>query len=144
MQKQDFFSSSKFVTELTPKDFDPVSTWKLKKDDACAIVLFYVPWCPYCQAVKEAWQDLGEKAAFFDVYSMNCEKYSEFCSKIREDNPDLIVSYPTMIIYTNGSPTEKVGIDESKRTVKNFIKACMRVCDKSYHYIDPPKKKKGC
>ena len=128
-EEKSYFTGSKFVTELTPDDFDPIATWKLKDKKKCSIVLFYAPWCYYCKKMKETWEELGEKAAFFDVYSMNCELYSSHCSKIREDNIELIKSFPTMIIYTNGGPVEKVGIDENTRTVGRLIKDCMRVCD---------------
>lgn len=141
MEKENYFSGSKFVTELTPKDFNSIETWKLK-DKKCAIILFYAPWCPFCKEMKKVWEELGEKAAFFDVYAMNCEKHMKFCNKIREDNPELISSYPTMVIYKEGSPVEKVGVEGSKRNVGNFIKACMRGCDRSYHYIPVPNKKK--
>ena len=129
-EKNSYFVGSKFVTELTPNDFDPIATWKLNDIQGCSIVLFYAPWCYYCKKMKEIWEDLGEEAAFLNVYSMNCEMYSSHCNKIREDNPELIKSFPTIIIYTNGSPVEKVGNNENNRTVGKFIKDCMRVCDK--------------
>ena len=141
MEKQDFFSGSKFVTELSPKDFDSIEVWKLK-EKKCAIILFYVPWCPFCKGIEKTWKELGEKAAFFEVYAMNCEKYKSHCNKIREDNQELITSYPSIIIYSKGSPVEKVGNSENERTTGHFIRACMRNCEHLYEGLPVPKKNK--
>ena len=139
-EKNNYFAGSRFVTELTPSDFDSIATWKLKDKHACSIVLFYAPWCYYCKKMKGMWEDLGEEAAFLNVYAMNCEMNSLHCNKIREDNPELIKSFPTMIIYTNGNPTEKVGTNENNRTVGKLMKDCMRVCS---NQTNPPVKQEN-
>lgn len=126
-EDKDYFGRSRFVTELKPKDFDPVAPWKLKKHK-CSIVLFYAPWCPHCKAVKETWEKLGETAAFFDVCAYNCEKNRVHLDKIKSDMPELVRGFPTMIIYELGNPIEKVGQTESERKVANFVSACMRAC----------------
>jgi len=69
---------------------------------------------------------LGETAAFFDVYSLNCEKHKAHVAKIKEDMPNLITSYPTIVIYQNGNPIEQF-VDE-ERNVKNLTDACIRAC----------------
>ncbi len=122
-----FFKGSRFVKELTAKDFDEVKTCNLKKKDCC-IVLFYVPWCPYCESIKDTWSDLGEKAIFYNVKAVNCEKELSLRNKINEDMPNLIKHYPTMIIYKNGEPIEQVGETESTRDLIHLISACTRVC----------------
>lgn len=129
-EEEDLFGDSKFVTELSPSDFDPVKTWKLKKHK-CSIVLFYAPWCPHCQQQVKMWNDLGKTAAFFDVCSFNCEKNKSHLMKIKEDRPDMVNGYPTFIIYENGEPVEAVGQNGENRNVGYFVKACMRSCKKS-------------
>ena len=124
---QDYFSNSRFVTELTPKDFNQVATWKLK-NHKCSIVMFYLPTCPYCKAMKDIWEELGETAAFFDVCAFNCGKYRTHLNKIKNDMPHLVNGFPTMIIYENGSPIEQVGETEEERNVSYFTAACMRAC----------------
>jgi len=119
-----YFSHSKFVTELTPKDFEGVATWKLK-ERKCAAVLFYADWCPHCKEIKGEWEKFGEIAAFFEVYAFNCAKYTSHTDKIREDMPGLIKSFPTIIFYSNGEAMEAY---RGERTYDNFLKACMRVC----------------
>ena len=123
----DYFASSRFVTELKSKDFDPIATWRLKRHK-CSIVLFYCAWCPHCKAVKKIWEHLGETAAFFDVCAYNCEKNWTHLDQIKSDMPELIRGFPTIIIYENGEPIEKVGQTESERNVGHFIDACMRAC----------------
>lgn len=123
-QDQSYFLESRFVTELTPKDFEEVSTWKLKQKK-CAAVLFYADWCPHCKVIKEEWERLGEIAAFFEIYAFNAAKYPSHLDKIREDMPGLVKTFPTIVFYTNGTPTESY---EGERTHANFLKAIMRVC----------------
>ncbi len=125
-----FFKKCRFVKELTINDFDEVETWKLKKK-TCCVILFYAPWCPYCQSVKETWCDLGEKAIFYKVRAVNCEKEQSLKNKIEEDMPELIKGYPTMIIYNNGEPSEQIGKTENDRDLASLISACTRVCSKN-------------
>lgn len=114
----------RFVQELKPSDFDPITTWKLK-DKECSIVLFYCPWCPRCQAIKETWKELGRVAAFFNVLAFNCEKYKRHMLKIKEDAPELIRGYPTIVVYQKGSPVEDY---QGDRSLESLLKTCMRIC----------------
>jgi len=120
----DYFSKSKFVRELTPKDFDPRRTWILRRSN-CSIILWYAPWCPHCKAVQGVWEQLGKSATFMDVLSFNCEKYKGYLLKIQEDAPELVRGFPTITFYTGGEPTEEYRGD---RSLGNLLKACMRVC----------------
>lgn len=124
MADQSYFLKSRFVKELSAKDFEEVSTWKLKSKECCA-VLFYADWCPHCKALKSEWEEFGKIAGFFEVYAFNCAKHTKHIEKIREDMPGLVRSYPTIIFYSNGNPTETY---EGERKHSNFLKACMKVC----------------
>ena len=122
-----FFSKSKHVKELTPKDFEDIATWKLKNKE-CSVVLFYAPWCPHCMSVKDMWETLGKKALFLNVLAFDSEKYQSHIAKIKEDMPNLMQGYPTIVFYSNGSPKEHF---EGDRTEPNLLKAFMRVCQES-------------
>jgi thiol-disulfide isomerase/thioredoxin len=119
-----YFEGHRSVKELSPKDFNSASSWKLK-ENKCAIILFYKPGCRYCQDVKPQWKQLGETAAFFNVYALNVAKYHAHVAKIKEEMPSLITSYPTIIIYENGEPKEHY---QGVRDWKHLTLACARVC----------------
>jgi len=127
--KTDLFSKSKSIIELTPKNFDQISTWKLKSPFGCSIVLFYAPWCPFCHKISEVWEKLAQTAGFFDVCAFNCEKHKKHLLKIKEDMPELVKGFPTIIVYKNGEPIEQ-HMDEGNRTVESFLSLCMRACKK--------------
>ena len=121
---ESFFLNSKFVTELTPTDFEQVATWKLK-DKSCSVVFMYCGWCGYCVSAKDEWEKFAMTAAFIKVYAFNCEKYKMHVDVIKNDMPGLINGYPTIVFYKQGKPIETFG---DERTKSNFLKASMRVC----------------
>lgn len=123
-----YFEGSLSVKELSPKDFDSISSWKLR-ENKCAIVLFYKPKCPYCKDVKTQWSQLGETAAFFNVYALNADKYKAHVAKIREEMPNLITSYPTIVIYEKGKPIEHY---QGPRDWKHLTLACARACEGNF------------
>lgn len=122
-----FFEGSPVVRELTPDDFERVATWKLA-DRGCAAVLFYCAWCPHCVAVKKEWERFGKMCGFAMVAAFNCEKHKSHISKIKEDMPELVKGYPTIIFYSQGSPVEQY---MGERVAGEFLKAGMRVCENS-------------
>ena len=124
MESKSYFSQSKYAEELAPSDFEPLKVWNLKNKE-CSIVLWYAPWCPHCKALKDIWEQLGKMATFVNVFSFNCEKYKGHLSKIKEDMPELVTGYPTIIIYKKGHPEEQYKGD---RTLKNLLKTSMRIC----------------
>lgn len=124
-EDKSYFLSSRFVKELTASDFEQVATWRLRSKK-CTVVLFYADWCPYCKRLTGVWEDLAEKAAFFEVTAFNCARHLAHTAKIKEDMPNLIRGYPTIVFYTNGEPVEWYHSEE--RTVKNLLKKCIEVC----------------
>lgn len=120
-----FYTDSKTVTELTPKDFDSTDTWKLN-NHKCSVVMFYAPWCGHCKNSKEMWNELGGIAEFFDVCALDCEKYGDHVGLIKEDAPGLIDGYPSIVFYSKGMPVKKF---EGDRSVANVAKECMLACN---------------
>jgi thiol-disulfide isomerase/thioredoxin len=121
---ESFYTNSPGITELTPKDFDAVDTWKLT-NHKCCVVLFYAPWCPHCKNMKNMWMELGKLNGFFDVCALDCEKYIEHVDLIKNDAEGLINGYPSIVFYKNGVPVKRF---EGKRTVANITKECMNAC----------------
>jgi thiol-disulfide isomerase/thioredoxin len=124
MSSESYFLKSKFVKELTPRDFDQIATWKLL-NKKCSIVLFYANWCPHCKALIGVWEDLAKKAAFMEVVAFDCANHEAHMGKIKEDMPELVKGYPTIMFYSEGSPTEQY---KGERDIKNLLKACMSSC----------------
>jgi thiol-disulfide isomerase/thioredoxin len=128
MELASYFGDSSNVKELTPKDFDSVATWRLKMT-GCVAVFFYAPWCPHCKAVKQDWEKFAQTATFMDVTAFNCEKYSSHLQKIKEDMPNLVVGFPTIIYYIDGQPSET---HAGERTYTSLLKRGMTVCQRSH------------
>lgn len=125
MTDESYFTNSRFVTELTPYDFNPRRSWELNEKECC-LILFYAPWCPHCKAVKETWEDFGEVNTFIPVYAFNCEKYKDHCNKIKEEMPGVIKGYPSILVYERGKPVRRVG--ERDRSLRSLIKEAMKLC----------------
>jgi thiol-disulfide isomerase/thioredoxin len=120
-----YFTKSKFVKELTPKDFDPTKPW-LPREKKCGAILFYADWCPHCSAMKESWEQLGKSATFFNIMAFNCAdpKNKTHMEKIYARKPDLIKGYPT-IMMTSGS---ELVLYQGDRTLDKILKSCMDYC----------------
>ena len=123
-----YFTRSQFVTELSPSDFDPVATWKLKNHPDCALVLFYSNWCGHCKAMKQDYEDFAKKASFMDVLAFDCAAHEGHLSKIQNDMPQLVRGFPTLVFYSNGQPTEQYQGDRSRASL---LKESIRVCQSS-------------
>lgn len=119
-----FFEGSKFVTELTPKDFDEREPWNLKSS-RCCIVLYYLRRCPHCIDMKQTWLKLAERAAFFDVCAFDAVAYPEHVSVLRNEMPAMIKGYPTIIIYEKGKIKRNY---EGERTVNALTNELMNAC----------------
>jgi len=120
-----YFSKSKNVKELDSSAFNPVKSPHLKSKN-CSAILFYSPSCPHCKNVKGTWDELGKKALFIDILAFNCEKYNTHLMKIKEEYPDLIKGFPTIVFYKNGIPVSQQPPD--RREFENLLKACKEVC----------------
>jgi len=125
-EDKSYFTTSKNVTELSSADFEQVATWRLKSKK-CTVVLFYADWCPHCKVLKPVWEDLGKKAAFFEVAAFNCARHIAHEKKIKTDMPGVIEGYPSIVFYVKGEPKEHYN---SERVVGKLLKKCMEVCSK--------------
>ncbi len=122
---QDYFGiTNKFVKELQPSDFDSSAPWRLKSVDGkypCGLVLFYAPWCPHCKDVQPIFIDAAKKVGFCDYFAFNCEKHKNHLEQIRENMPNMVTSYPTILVYKKGEPVEAY---MGERTKDAFVEKC--------------------
>jgi len=120
-----YFTTSKFVKELTPADFTSQGTLKNTK---CAVVMYYADWCPHCKSLKDEWEHLGKTAGFFDVLAFNCADSNnmEFLQLTQNQGlTEMIQGYPTIIFYQEGEPIE---VYHDERKFEKLLGKCMEVC----------------
>src|SRR5207253_1789037 len=93
----------------------------------CGLVFFYAPYCPHCKVMRDEWEKAAKISGFCDFYAFNCVKYNAHVQKIREDLPELIRSYPSIVMYKNGDPADYY---DGERKAPAFVKECMKACQK--------------
>ena len=138
---ENFYSQSRFVRELKPSDFDlDTKVMSLKKEimrgslketkNACYAIMFYCSWCPHCISVKTIWENFAKRAAFMDVYAINCapEENKKFLDMQRLKNKNLISGYPTFIFYRDGKRPQKY---EGERSEGALLANAMKICQTS-------------
>jgi thiol-disulfide isomerase/thioredoxin len=119
-----YFTNSKFVKELSGKDFDSKDVMKVP-GLRCGAVLFYANWCPHCKNMKDEWEAYAEMAAFYDVYAFDSAAHTAHSEKIKTSNGDLVSSFPTIIFYKKGKIFKKYTGDRTKAA---FMKETLRIC----------------
>lgn len=124
-----FFAGDKNVIHLSPSSFTLAKgVCKLNRKE-CTAILFYAPWCGYCQRVKGTWVEFAKKmkGTGVKVCAMNCDEHSTFTSQVQDVMPSLIQGYPTMIVFKNGVPDRQIGL-EDRRTVDGLREDCFDLC----------------
>lgn len=123
-----YFDNDENVKEIDSNVFDDdYPTFLL--DDSCTIILFYAPWCPYCKAIKETYSLLGEKLEEkVKVLAFNSENNKEQLQIMKEDSPQLVTAFPTLIMYKDGQPIEKIGNTPEERKLSILVDDAIRLC----------------
>jgi protein disulfide-isomerase len=76
-----------------------------KANGAGWFVKFYVPWCPHCQDMAEAWKELArEMKGKLNIGEVNCEAESKLCKDIK------LRGYPSLIFFKGGERVEYDGL----------------------------------
>jgi thiol-disulfide isomerase/thioredoxin len=76
-RKETFFEKGT-VIEITPDDI-PI----LSKENTI-VLMFFAPWCGYCQEAKPEYEILSKKVSF-PLYAINCEEYKNVSSRYGVD-----------------------------------------------------------
>lgn len=114
------------VKELEPLNFSDDAI-ELKKFKGLSIVLFYKPTCPYCKPLKPVWEHLQKVVVFGNVLAFNAtesDSHMRFVMRLKEISPQLLSTFPGIIIYKNGVPVEVY--QSQDRSVQALLTACMR------------------
>jgi thiol-disulfide isomerase/thioredoxin len=122
IEETSHFFGSKFVKELTIKDFTPSGDLKDKK---CSFVMFYAPWCGHCLRAAPEFSKFAETAAFIEAYAVNCEKNKDVVERLNSKSGDFVAGYPTLVIYKEGTAVETY---EGDRTSAALLKEAMSAC----------------
>lgn len=126
----DLFKNDPNIYELTSSNFDKV----IHRTNYSSIVLFYAPWCGYCQKLKPTFTKLGkflhkDSQYSINVAAVNCDKDSNkaLCSAYQ------IKGYPTMLVFrppkhvdgkkvrSHRHVSEIYNADRSLRVMSNFL-----------------------
>lgn len=108
---------------LSKNDFSETNPLHLAKKQNAAI-FFGVDWCIHCKNLHPLWEKLSKKAAFINMYFINCDDNPELISEINRQNPGTIASYPTILLYKNGKMIDKF---EEERTEQNLLNKFMQI-----------------
>ncbi|MFN4245566.1 MAG: thioredoxin [Brevinematia bacterium] len=100
------------------RDLDIHSFEETVKSSKVCLVDFWADWCVPCKRVAPILEELSKeyegKVEFFKV---NVDENPEIASKYR------ISSIPTMIIFKNGEPVDKITGALPKQTIKQTLDA---------------------
>ncbi|NP_001084933.1 dnaJ homolog subfamily C member 10 precursor [Xenopus laevis] len=84
------------VVTLTPETFQ--SLVRNRRGDEMWMVDFYAPWCGPCQALMPEWKRMARHInGLISVGSIDCQKYSLFCTQERVNGYPEIRLYPANI-----------------------------------------------
>lgn len=115
--------SARVSTEITATHFEPSETWKLK-DKGCCAILFYHPQCGHCTTFKPTFDAVAKTCPFLKFFKIDCQKHHSHMERMAEEAAGMnITSYPTVVFYSKGKPSETVS---GNKPYEQFLADCMR------------------
>lgn len=102
--------------ELDPDSFQKLVT--VTKDPW--FIKFYAPWCPHCQAMGPAWDQLGKSMKDkVHIGEVNCDVEKRLCKEAG------VSSFPTMLFFSGGERVEYLGL----RGLGDFVSYAEKALD---------------
>lgn len=92
------------------------STLASEVQDAITLVDFWAPWCGPCKMLEPVLEELAaEFAPKIKIAKLNIDENKETASQLG------IMSIPTMVLYKNGQPVEKIVGYQPKEVLKAYL-----------------------
>lgn len=92
------------------------STLASEVQDGITLVDFWAPWCGPCKMLEPVLEELAaEFAPKIKIAKLNIDENKETASQLG------IMSIPTMVLYENGQPVEKIVGYQPKEVLKEYL-----------------------
>jgi len=98
--------------KLTKDNFEQ----EVLKSDVPVLVDFWATWCMPCRMIAPVIEEIAEEAQGFKVGKVNVDEEGEVAAAYR------IASIPTLIVFENGQPAQKMIGVHSKEDILGMIK----------------------
>ncbi|PKI85449.1 protein disulfide-isomerase [Malassezia vespertilionis] len=86
------------------------------RGQGASFVKFYAPWCPHCQAMAAAYEEVAASVqGQLNVLAVNCVTYSDLCDKYE------IRGFPTLRLYRNGTADRYVTGERTKSGMLKWL-----------------------
>jgi thiol-disulfide isomerase/thioredoxin len=130
MADESFFTGSKHVLELHPKDYVEGNSlpWKLKSAPGGAqwsAVMYYASWCGHCIRFKDTWESLYRVNGCMKLCAFNCAKYDAYY-RDRLNFSEYVRKFPSIVFYKGADPVETYqgSRDPPEELVKTMLMFC--------------------
>jgi len=126
----EFNPEIKYYTELDLSDFSNENPLNLK-NPKCGFVLFYAPWCGFCQRFKPVYNEFAFKNGICLTAIVNVNNPEDDSRDGLNENLvklQKLSSYPTLRMYRRG---KCIGEYNDERTVKALMNKTMEICNES-------------